>query len=148
MMDLALWRDYLKLMDTLGNTLEQLTELERTKAAAVSRGDLPAVEELMKREQVFSLSLRGMDQKRDRMLRQMGLEGVHLRDLASRAPDEMYQEVKAAAEKLRRKYEAFQAASQVARDTLECNLRAIENIQRAQDVPPEEGRPHQADFRV
>lgn len=147
-MDTKVWQDYLRLLNSVGDALEKLTELEQTKAQAVSRGDLRAVEELMKQEQVFSLSLRGLDQKRDRMLKDMGLTGVHLRELASRAPEDMYREVKAAAEKLRRQYEVFQAASQVARDTLECNLRAIENIQKAQSAPPEEGRPHQADFRV
>lgn len=148
MTDLELWRKYLGLLESLGGTLEELTGLEQAKTQSVSKGDLPAVEDIMKREQVISLSLRGLDQKRDKMLAEMGLVGVPLRELALHGPEPMYQEVKAASEKLRRRYEMFQAASQVARDTLECNLRAIENLQRAQNAPPEEDRPHQADFRV
>ena len=146
MMDAGLWQNYLALMEKLGGTLEQLSELERSKTRAVSKGDLPGVEECMKKEQVISLSLRGMDQKRDKMLAEMGLTGVHLRDLAAHAPKEMYQQTKAAAEKLRRQYEMYQASSKVAMDTLECNLRAIEQLQKAQSVPPEEDRPHQSDF--
>ena len=49
---------------------------------------------------------------------------------------------------MRQKYDVFQDASEVARHTLECNLRAIEKMQKAQDAPPEEAQPHQADFRV
>ena len=148
MTDLELWRKYLALLDSLGGTLEELTGLEQEKARAVSQGDLPAVEEIMKREQVISLSLRGLDQKRDKMLAEMGLSGVPLRELAGRAPEGVFQQAKEAAERLRQRYDVFQSASQVARDTLEINLHAIEKMQKAQDQPPEEGHPHQADFRV
>ena len=147
-MDAGSWQKYLALMEKLGATLEQLSELEKAKTRAVSKGDLPGVEECMKKEQVISLSLRGMDQKRDKMLAEMGLAGVHLRDLAAHAPKELYQETKAAAEKLRQQYEMYQASSKVAMDTLECNLRAIEQIQKAQSVLPGEERPHQSDFTI
>ena len=147
-MDAGIWKKYLALMEKLGATLEQLSELEKAKTRAVSKGDLPGVEECMKKEQVISLSLRGMDQKRDKMLAEMGLAGVHLRDLAAHAPKELYQETKAAAEKLRQQYEMYQASSKVAMDTLECNLRAIEQIQKAQSVLPGEERPHQSDFTI
>ena len=140
MTDTAMWRKYLSLLESLGGALEELTGMEQEKTKAVSKGDLPAVEELMKREQVISLSLRGLEQRRGRMLREM--------ELAGHAPEELYQETKDAAETLRQKYDVFQAASEVARHTLECNLRAIEKMQKAQDAPPEEAQPHQADFRV
>ena len=148
MTDTAMWRKYLSLLESLGGTLEELTGMEQEKTKAVSKGDLPAVEELMKREQVISLSLRGLEQRRERMLREMERAGVPLRELAGHAPEELYQETKDAAETLRQKYDVFQAASEVARHTLECNLRAIEKMQKAQDAPPEEAQPHQADFRV
>lgn len=147
MMDTAVWREYMKLLDNLGNTLDKLTETERTKTAAVGRGDLPAVEECMKQEQVVSLSLRGMDQKREKLLAQLGLTGVRLRDLEARGPRECHMETKQAVEKLRRKYEIFQSASEVARNALESNLHIIEQMQKAQDAPPPEDMPHMgADF--
>ncbi len=104
----------------------------------------------MKREQVASLTLRGLDQKRDKLLAGMGLAGVPLRDMPERAPQDIRQEVKEAAERLRRKYELFQSASDVARNTLECNLHAIEKLQKAQDAPhPEEQEQlRQSDFRA
>lgn len=142
------WKEYLALLDNLGGTLENLTEIEQAKTRAVSQGDLPAVEACMKQEQVISLSLRGLDQKRDRMLADMGLAGVKLRDLADHAPDELYQQTRDAAERLRQKYDVFHAASEVAMNTLECNLRAIERLQKAQDDPPGESRPSQSDFRA
>ncbi len=154
MMDMAVWRDYLQLLDQLGETMERLTVIEREKTAAVSQGALDKVEACMKQEQVISLSLRGMEQKRGKMLEQLGLKGVPLRELEERGPRESHLETKAVVERLRRRYEVFQSASEVARNTLECNLRTIENIQKAaedqaaQGGPPPEGQPRQADFRA
>lgn len=149
---MALWQDYLNLMRSLTHTLEGLTQVEREKNDAASRGDLAGVEACMKREQVISLTLRGYDQKRDAMLAELGLRGVTLSQLESRCPEELQLETKGVVEELRQKYEIFQGASQVARDTLEVNLRAIERMQniRAGDKAQadEERKTHQRDFRA
>lgn len=143
----AQWQEYLKLLDQLGGVVEQLTEIEQEKTAAVSNGDVDGVDDCMKREQALSMSLRGMEQRREKLLGQLGLQKVPLRELEEHAPQGMEMEVKAAAEELRRQYNLFQVASQVARDTLECHLRAIEKAQ-AGDVPPQEDQPRQSDFRI
>ena len=146
------WKDYLKLMESLTKTLEELTQVERDKNAAASAGDLRGVEECMKREQVLSLTLRGYDQKRDSLLRDLGITGVRLSTLVDHSPEELRLETKAVAEELRRQYALFQTASEVARNTLECNLRAIERTQAVQAgdaVQAEEQRKnHQTDFRA
>ena len=149
---MASWQDYLKLLGGLSRTLEQLTQVEREKNDAASRGDPAGVEECMKREQVLSLSLRGTDQKRDKMLAELGLKGVTLSQLEDHSPPELQLETKRAVEELRRQYTLFQGASQVVRDTLEINLREIERIQalRAGDAGVAEDRrnDHQTDFRA
>ena len=144
------WKDYLKLMESLTKTLEELTQVERDKNAAASAGDLRGVEDCMKREQVLSLTLRGYDQKRDAILGALGLKGITIR--LQHSPDELRLETKDVAEKLRQAYTLFQAASEVARDTLEVNLRAIEQIQARQAgdsaQAEEERKNHQTDFRA
>ena len=104
------WQDYLKLMRDLTAALETLTQVEREKNDAASQGDLPRVEECMKREQVMSLSLRGFDQRRDKLLGELGLKGITLGQLEEHSPDELQLETKAVVEELRRKYKLFQAA--------------------------------------
>ena len=149
---MATWQDYLKLMRGLSRTLEKLSQVEREKDDAATRGDLAGVEACMKREQVLSLSLRGCDQKRDAMLAELDLRGVTLGQLESRSPEELRLETKAVVEELRRQYAIFQAASKAARDTLEINLRAIERVQaiRAGDSleAAEQRKTHQTDFRA
>ena len=141
------WKDYLGLLDSLAGIMGQLTEIEQEKTAAVSRGDVNAVDDCMKREQALSMSLRGMDQKRERMLAQLGLKNISLRELEDHAPEGMKMETKATAEKLRQSYALFQGVSQLARDTLECHLRAIEKAQAGEPIV-EEDQPRQADFRA
>lgn len=149
---MASWQDYLKLMVSLTHTLEELTQVEREKNDAASRGDLAGVEACMKREQVISLTLRGYDQKRDAMLAALDLRGTTLSQLETRCPEELQLEAKGVVEGLRRQYELFQGASQVARDTLEVNLRAIERIQATQAgdkaQAEEDRKTHQTDFRA
>ncbi|NBI67870.1 hypothetical protein D1646_13865 [Pseudoflavonifractor sp. 60] len=146
------WQDYLKLLRGLSKTLQELAQVEREKNAAASTGNLRGVEECMKREQVLSLSLRGCDQKRDKLLAQLGLTGVGLRDLERHSPEEHRLETKAVAEELRQQYEIFQTASKLARHTLEANLRAIERTQAVQAGDRAEAeelrRAHQTDFKA
>ena len=146
------WQDYLKLLDGLGHTLEQLTQVEREKNDAAVQGDLAGVEACMKKEQVMSLSLRGADQKRDKMLAELGLKGVTLSQLEDHSPPELQMETKRTVEELRRQYTLFQAASEVVRNTLEVNLREIERILAVQagdkGVAEEERKNHQTDFRA
>lgn len=146
------WQDYLTFLGKLSGTLEELAQVEREKHEAASQGDLGRVEACMKKEQVMSLTLRGYDQKRDKMLSELGLRGVSLRQLEDHSPDELQLQTKAAVEQLRRQYKLFQAASQVARDTLEINLRGIEQLQNRQAgdaAEAEETRKnHQTDFRA
>ena len=148
-MELALWREYLGQLEKLADTLDQLTEVEREKAAAVGRGDLDAVDACMKREQVFSLNLRGFDQKREKMLARMGLSGSTLRQLEDHAPPEASVETRKTVGRLRQRYEVFRSASEVARNALECNLHAIEKLQKEKEIrnetPPEA---RQSDFRA
>ena len=146
------WQEYLKLLSGLSRTLEQLTKVEQDKKTAASQGDLAGVEDCMKQEQVLSLSLRGYDQRRDKMLASLGLQGVPLNQLEDHSPPDLMLETRRTVEELRRHYTLFQAASQAARNTLEINLREIERIMAVQagdaGVAEEKRKGHQTDFRA
>lgn len=64
--------EYLNFLEELEHTLQQLVDVEQKKAAAVSARDLDALNDCMKREQAFSMTLKGFEQKRARLLAALG----------------------------------------------------------------------------
>lgn len=122
------YQSLLTLLEELCATLEHLTAVEQDKAVAVRQDDLNALNDCMKREQVLSLTLRGLDQKREAGLAALGLSDVALSALAEHVPQELRIPTAQIIDRLRRQYHVFQGASEVARDTLECNLHQIETV--------------------
>lgn len=122
------YEDYLQYLSDLADTLDQMTEVTKAKNKAARIGDLVTVEELMKKEQVFSMTLRGMDIKRDKMLKEMGLEGVPLSKLADSYPPELFDRARKIAEHTKNRYTVFMSASETARVTMECALHDIERM--------------------
>lgn len=119
-------QSFLSLLRELGNTLAALTEIEQKKTNAVRLDDLAALNECMKQEQVLSLTLRGFEQRRQSILMAWNVGDAPLRALSSHLPDEFRLEAKAVEETLRRQYDLFRGAFEVAQNTLECNLHQIE----------------------
>lgn len=129
----ALYGEYLDFLQSLGKTLEQLTQLAQDKAKAVRQDDLQGLNTLMKREQALSLAMRNMDKKRETMLAQMGLAGIPLSGLAKSYPEGLRARAKDVSEDLQRQYSLYASAAEGARTTLECNLHQIEKVLSAQE---------------
>ncbi|MCI8439809.1 MAG: flagellar protein FlgN [Oscillospiraceae bacterium] len=145
------WGDYLTLLGRVTRALEELTGVEQEKIRAVNERDLPAVEQCMKKEQVCSLNLRGLDQKREKLMDQLGMRGVPLREIMSRCPPGAEQETKEAAEALRRQYAIFQTTSEASRNALEIHLHIIEELHKRAgggELPHQDAPPMKADFRA
>lgn len=133
-----LYLSYLSLLDEVAAQLEQLAQLAGEKVGAVRRDDLMALDGVMKREQVCALSLRGLEQKRQKLSAQLELEGVRLAGLADRFPKALYPQAKETANNLHRSYGIYRAAAEAARTTLEVNLHEIEKIIAAHGVDPKQ----------
>ena len=129
------WNALLKLLRDLTAVLEELTSLEQHNTQCVIQGQRGEVEACMKQEQILSLKLRGFDKKRAALLDALDLRNVPLRDLMDHCPKGTEKESKETVTALLRQYSIFQAASQVARNTLECNLHMIEKILEENHVP-------------
>ena len=119
---------YLALLDELSASLDRLSQLARQKTQAVKKDDLMGLDEALKQEQAMTLNLRGLEQKRLKIMAQLGLEGSSLSDLAGRYPASMEIQARQTAEKLLRSYQEYRCAAEVARNTLELNLHEIEKI--------------------
>lgn len=131
-------RSYLDLLKELSGCLDRLSALAQEKADAVRQDDLTALGDVLKQEQVVALSLRGLEQRRVKLLSALGLDGVPLTQLHSHVPPELEDEARQAAEAARRSYRDYRGYADMARNTLELNLHQIEKVITASGVDPAE----------
>lgn len=142
---------YLSFLEELGRKLEELAQLEQRKLDAVRAGDLETLEQYMKREQAAALDLRGREQRRKALLRDLGLEDVSLRDLPAHCPPDCREQVQEATRRVMNSYREFTSAQTAARTLMEANLRHIQGEldqrQQAQQAQPAH-QSGQTDFRA
>lgn len=119
---------YLSLLGEISGNLEQLAALAREKAAAVRKDDLLALDQVLNQEQAMSLTFRGLEQKRLKLLKDLGWEQVPLSGLAEQYPIELRPQARQAVENLRTNYELYRAAAQAARNSLERTLRELDKL--------------------
>ena len=129
---------YLALLRELSGSLNRLGELSEQKAQTVRQDDLLAMDEVLKQEQVLSLSLRGLEQRRVKLLAKLGMSNIPLSGLAEQYPPELQDEAKRTVEELRSSYKEFRARSDMARNLLEMNLHRIEKVVTAAGGDPKD----------
>lgn len=127
---------YLELLRDLSASLDRLGQLAQEKRGAVQRSDLMGLDEVLKQEQAMTLNLRGLEQRRLKLLAQMGLTGVSLSDLPDRYPAELEQEARRVVAGLQQSYTVYRSYADAARSTLELNLHQIEQVIAASGVDP------------
>lgn len=126
-----------ELIRELTRAMDELTQTQRTVAAAVHTDDLAALAECMKKQQALALSLRNIDLKRAKQQQAMGIETLRLSELSDCAPDEETRQlVKNAAEQAANQYRLLQSASEVARSALECSLHEVEGMMTRMGIDP------------
>ena len=133
------WQELFDLLEKLGKTLEQLTEISHEKTKAVMRDDLMAVNECMKKEQAISLGLRTTDIKRTKLLEKLGIGAFPLSALPEHCPEELRLKARQVAEYVRDQYMIYHSAAEVSRTTLEVNLHQIEKLIESEGGEPSPG---------
>jgi len=137
----ATFQDFFQFLDQLADTLAKLTDITRAKTQAVRRDDLLKVNECMKQEQAYSLSLRNFDRKREKMLAELGLSAVPLLQFTDHCPEDLRLQAKKKVENLQNHFKIYQTAADAARTVLECNLHEIEK-HMGEDAIAESKAPH------
>lgn len=125
---------YLQLLRELGESLEQLSGLDRQKQEHVRQSDLMALDDVLRQEQAMALTLRGLEQRRLKLSSQLGLEGVSLAGLPEKYPDELQLEAKQTVDALRESYALYRSCADAARNMLEVNLHEIERVIAAHGI--------------
>ena len=132
----AQFRAYFGVLRELAGVLDRLTPLARQKAEAVRANDLLALDEVLKQEQALSLSLRGLELKRQKLAIPLGLDGAPLSRLPELCPPQLADEARKTAAALRKSYEVYRSYADMARNTLELNLHQIDKFLENSGVDP------------
>ena len=146
------FHDYLNFLQELHQELDTLSGVEQRKIAAIQAGDLEALESCMKQEQAAALSLRGREQHRQAMLRDLGLEGISLRELVLHCPPRDKAQTAQITQQVLRSYQVLSSAQQAARTLMESNLRHIQREldrrEEAREASSASARKTATDFRA
>ena len=138
MMDVSALIEFLESLD---REIHLLTELQSQKLESVHAHDLERLNDCIKQEQAISLSLRGMEQKRSKLLAGLGLSGVPLRELSQNCPPEQRAAVSTAVERLLRDRQLLSSAQAAARTAMERDLHMISRELEHRGILPESDHP-------
>lgn len=145
-------QSYLVFLSELQQALDALSALEQRKIAAVRAGNLDELDQCMKQEQAAALDLRGREQKRTALMKELGLEQVSLRALPDHCPPQYRGQASQLTQQVLRSYQVLSSAQQAARTLMESNLRHIQKeLARREEAPQKRTAPHkntQTDFRA
>ncbi len=115
------------LLEKLSCEIDKLTEIAHEEHDAVLRSDIIGIQDCMKREQAVSLSLRSIDIKREKLLKELGLQGIPLSGLAEHCPDDKRTRARKVQKTLTDRYKLYKSASAVTVKSLELKLAAIDS---------------------
>lgn len=112
-----------------------LTEVEQTKLNAAVENKITFVEECMNKEQAAILRLRGLDQRREKAQKELGMEGASFREILEQVSEEEEKELRPLFQELSEKVSRFQSVSDSAKDIIEVNLHTIKKQLEAEEAP-------------
>lgn len=119
------YSNYLEFLAELRQELEHLSAVGQKKLDAVQSHDLDELNDCIKEEQAISLTLRGCEQKRQKILSELGFQNVPLHEMPLRCPEEFRAETSRLVEELLRTYSVVQSVQSPARTIMEQELRSI-----------------------
>lgn len=105
---------------------ESLISIEQTKLDASVKNRVSFVEDCMNKEQAAVLHLRGLEQKREKAQKQLGMENLTFREILENAPSEAADVLRPMFDKLSFQVRTFQALSESAKESIEINLHMLQ----------------------
>lgn len=107
---------------------DRMTPLEQEKLDVVKRNQVSALEEIIKREQAEVMALRGLDQKRECLQKELGFEGMSFQEILERLPKEQQPEFQELFDILGSRVKEFQSVTESSKVMMEVNLHAINKM--------------------
>lgn len=120
--------NFISLIKELIELFDALIAVEQKKLDSVVNNNISVVEECMKKEQAFVLRLRGLEQQRESIQTAMGMQGMAFREILTKVPQEILDELAPLFQELSEKVRAFQSVNDNAKDAIQVNLYQIQSV--------------------
>lgn len=145
-----------KVIQQMIELFDRMIPLEQSKLEAVSKNKIAVLEDIIKKEQAEIMSLRGLDQKRERTQEELGWKDLTFQQILKEAPEEQ-SKLQELFDELAGRVKTFQSVTESSKTMMEVNLHAINQMiaQQAggtqtykEDGSVEAGTSHFTDRRI
>lgn len=125
MVDLSAFQELIEQFIAL---FDRMIPLEQSKLEVVSHNQVERLEEIIKKEQAEIMTLRGLDQKRERMQADLGWKDLTFQEILKQLPEEQRPKVKQLFDELASRVTAFRSVTESSKTMMEVNLHTINQI--------------------
>ncbi len=148
---------YFDFLKELTAELKNLTELQKSKLKAIEEHSLDALNDCIKKEQAISLKMRGIEQKRVKLLNELGLSGTKMADISQKCPAQHKENVEKQVEATMSAYDEYKSIQTKATAEIARNMKFVETSlahrgyvleNDEQDVPTPTHKTQPTDFKV
>lgn len=116
---------FAELMKNFIELFDRMIPLEQEKLEVVKQNQVSKLEELIKKEQAEVMALRGLDQKREAMQKELGFEGMTFQEILGKLPEQESAGMKELFDALGERVGSFQRITESSKTLMEVNLHAI-----------------------
>lgn len=135
-------QEFIDIIEQLIQLFKDLIPIEEKKREAAQVNNISHVEECMVKEQSAILKLRGLEQERERILKDMGIAGVAFREMIEQCPEHA-ERLQPLFSELAIQIQIFREISEGADVVIRTNLNQIENTIKMKEsgIYSESGEP-------
>jgi len=133
-------KDFHELLSNMVSFFDELIDLENRKIDAIAVNDIKKLDEYMKEEQAFTMRLRGLEMKREKLQKQYGFEGMILREIIEETGGEDKEKLQQAYDMLEERMKNVKDAVECANKFIELHLEGISNILESLDKTQKEAK--------
>lgn len=136
---------------------DRMLPLEQSKLDVVKQNQVTQLEDIIKKEQAEIMTLRGLEQKREKLQAELGWKDLTFQEILERLPKEQQAEMKRLFDDLADRVRSFQTVTESSKTMMEVNLHVINQMiaQRTggtqtykEDGSVETGAAHFTDRRI
>lgn len=120
--------DFVKILTEMTDFFTESADIERQKLKAAQKKRITFLEDYMKKEQVMILKVRGFDKLREDIQRDLGFEGLSLKQITERCSEEERKILIPLSENLNQQVKLFRDTCDSVKETLELNLHTVTAI--------------------